>query len=228
MWTVFAPFSEVLDRVRSGPLKEFAGPYFPKAIGALGGAFLGVFVLLLTTIGWGYMGRQVPVPAHYLLAFGPDAPPKARRIQVKASPGYGVDRISGWATHSVTEIFTMNFASPIRVQQDARSKFTPLGWAAFEAALTRSEMVENVMERRLDVKIVPIKPARVIQVKYVDNDPNQRVWSLQIPMLMVYTGASPKPSYRRLMCDVVIVQVDPARDIEGLAIAKLAMSPYNG
>ena len=227
MWVAFAPFSEFIDRVRAGSLKGLAGPYFPKALGALGLAFLGVMGLTLATLGWGVLGRQVPIPAHYLLADGSGKDARARRIQVRISPGYGIDRVTGWATHSVGEIFTMNFASPIHALE-SKSKFTPLGWAAFESALIRSKMVENVRDGRLDVKVVPIKPARVTQVKYVDDDPNQRVWSIQIPLLMVYTGASPKPSYRRLMCDIVVIQINPGQDVEGLSIAKLAMSTYNG
>lgn len=218
MWSLLSVWSELIDRTKSGPWKPYAGPDFERGLGLLGLSFLACLVLLGSGAGVWFWGRQTPVPAHYLV----QADGSTVGISVVKTPSVWLKKVERWSMTAVRDVFTMNFFNAQERVERARPNFTDAGWEYFQAALNSNDVLKEIQSKQLDVTVVPLKTARVInQQSFANLD----VWEVQIPLLVAYTGSS-RPVYRRMICTLQIQQVDPTENIEGMAIAKIFLTPY--
>lgn len=209
--------SDRIDRVRSKPWRGLSGPYFDKALAAAGVAFLCCMLGLTSNISTGWFGRQVPVPAHFLVDGS-----RLTAIPVLATPSLSLNKVERWSEGAVQDIFTMNFFNADDHVAGTQQYFTDLGWSAFQNALASTKILNDLKSRQLEMTVGPLKRARVVKRLSYGNVP---VWEVQIPMFVAYTGAT-RPVYQRVMCSLVVRAVPTTTSVEGLAIAKISLRTY--
>lgn len=219
MWSLFSYVSALIDRPSGAPWRPFVGSDFPRVLGVLGVAVLGCLVLLAASVGLGALGRQIPIPAHFL--YDP-VTHKANRIPLLVSPSMSTIKLERWSMSAARELVSFNFLNADTHFQSQRDKFTDAGWAAFQDAMARTASIQTVKERHLVVTGIPTKRARVTDTLL--NGPALQ-WQVEIPMLISYTGDN-RPVNQSVLCTLILRQVPSSESAHGIAIAKITFRSY--
>jgi intracellular multiplication protein IcmL len=105
-----------------------------------------------------------------------------------------------------------------RLQTSSRF-FTRGGWATFNDALTKSNMLELVTANQQVVTAVPREAPVVIKEGPVDNDiaHNDYQWVVQLPLNVTYLVGA-KEENRPQLITMVIVRVSTLETPDGIAI----------
>lgn len=212
MIQMFKGFSRMVDRVSDAALMPNAD--LSKALGALGLILLATFAVAISAVVARVSSSHRPPPAVFL-----SQGTAHQRVPTLADPSLSVIKIQRWVTRSTREIFSFNFANyDTRIAGD-QVFFTDMGWEAFQQGLTNSKVESRVKTSQLDVFLVPVATARVIDSRVIKHT---LVFRTQMPALMVYKSAS-DIEVKNVMVSISVRQVPTSENPDGLGISDIAL-----
>jgi hypothetical protein len=215
MLALFRPISGLFDRVKEKPL--LPNPDLAKALGACG---LGLIAMLLIAtsaiLARIEVGRRPP-PQVYLVQ------PKmaAKAVPTLPTPSISPTKVQRWTTRTLRQIFSFNFNNFDEHMAQSQVFFTDLGFVAFQDGLVKSKVADRVRESSLDVFLVPVAPARVINAKIISG---VVAYTVQMPVLMVYRSASTTKT-SSMLAIVIVRQVPTYENPDGVGIADIVLRP---
>ena len=129
-------------------------------------------------------------------------------------PNQPTAKVISWSTEAATEIMTFGFNDYRKRLQTSSRFFTRSGWATFNDALTKSNMLELVTSNQQVVTAVPRDAPVVIKEGLLDN---RYQWVLQLPMNVTYQVGT-KEENRPQLITMVITRVPTLDTPDGIAI----------
>jgi intracellular multiplication protein IcmL len=212
MIQLFKPFSAWVDKVPDGPLMP--NPTLAKALGAIGLVVLASLVIAGSAIVARISAAHRPPPAVFLSQNG-----QLQRIQTLTDPSLSTTKLQRWVTRSTREIFSFNFTNYNAHVDEDQVFFTDLGYDAFKQGLVNSKIEDRIKTSQLDVFLVPVSTARVVDIRDYKNGV---VFKTQMPALMIYKSAS-NTEIKSVMVMTSVRQVPTSENPDGLGIADIVL-----
>lgn len=121
-----------------------------------------------------------------------------------------------WASEAVTSIYSYNFVNFRRVFENNKQYFTTEGWTSFLKALTDSQNLKAVQEKKLIVSAVltgaPIvRSEGQLQGRYT--------WVVQMPVLVTYQSANEQSS-QNFIVTLKIRRISTLDNVYGVGISE--------
>lgn len=212
MMQMFKGLSALVDRVSDAPLMP--NPTLAKALGAVGLIILASVVITAASLVARISANHRPPPAVYV-----SQGTGQQRIQTLTDPSLSTVKLQRWVTRSTREIFSFNFNNYDAHVATAQVFFTDLGYEAFKQGLVNSKIESRVKGSQLDVFLVPVATARVVDIKSYKN---AVVFRTQMPALMVYKSAS-NTEIKSVMVLTSVRQVPTSENPDGIGIADIVL-----
>ena len=214
---MFRWISSWFDRRQEKAL--LTNPELKKSLGALGVIFLAGLLVIAGSLVARIHVAHLPKPKVFLVEKG-KAPVLVPTLN---TPSLSQIKVQRWTTRTLREIFSFNFVNYQEHMASISDDFTDLGWNAFLAGLKASKVEDRISQDRLDVYLVPINTARMINVQRFNG---VVVFHLQMDCLMVYRGAT-KTETKPMLADVIVRQIPTSDNPDGVAISDLALHQSN-
>jgi len=95
--------------------------------------------------------------------------------------------ISGWSSVAVKKTYELDFSQDNSQIEAMKTYFTSAGWAAYQAALKKSGIIDAVKQDKLEVSSIVVDDPVVLKtgVSY-----GVRYWTVQMPVLIAFSSAS--------------------------------------
>lgn len=161
-----------------------------------------------------YLGIQQPEYVYYALSSEGSITP----VIPLESPIQSKEQVLSWTSEAVAKAFSMSFANYQSQLDESRFLFTSSGWDGFREALTRSKMLETIIQQKLVSTAVPSQ-APVIVSSGLSSD-GRYAWRLEIPLIVSFDSAS-SVSSQNYMLEVQVQRVPETENPRGLAIGQI-------
>lgn len=135
------------------------------------------------------------------------------------------EALLSWAQEAATASLTYDFVNYRRQISALQDKFTRRGWRNFIRALSASDLFNTVKAKGLVVSATPTAEPPVLNTMVISG---QRVWNIEIPMLVSFESVSER-KVERMKVTLRVVRVDALENDRGLGIEQyLAESMGSG
>lgn len=92
-----------------------------------------------------------------------------------------------WASIAARTAFNLDFVHYDSQLKSAQTNFTPQGWSEFQAALTKSGLLQTVQDNKLEMSAIVSGTPVIISSGVVNG---RYTWRVQLPILVTFTSAS--------------------------------------
>lgn len=202
-------------------LEKLLGPEFKKASRWSDFSVfisLGVLFFLLLT----FFLYSTPKPPQDFLVKGQSN--QVTQIATLSGPILSITKIQSWSARAVKDIFTFDFTNADAHINSVKHYFTSSGWSQFSTSLKNTNLLKTVKNDQLMVSVTPLSPPVAVANPYYVL--GKLVWpDIEVPVLLSYTG-SQAPDNQKMVIHVMLVQVNPAENPDGVEIAGLTKSDY--
>lgn len=193
-------------------------------LGALVLCLFAIVFLIMTLI---YLTRNPPYP----LFFATDKVGRLINVIPVTTPNMSTDDVIKWTINSVQQAFSLDFINYRAQLQSSEKYFTPYGWNNYMQALTQTNNLLAITQRRLIVVAQVVGPPKILAQGILAG---AYAWRFQMPMLVtyMYPPFDKNSRYSNPLNVNVIVQRQPVlQSADGLGIVQiistLATSPSN-
>jgi intracellular multiplication protein IcmL len=186
-----------------------------------------ICLVLLTMIGllafWGvYERTHKPVPQYFATTYDGKLIP----IIPLNLPNMEDNALVQWATEAAVAAYTFNFVNYRKALQDVRIYFTQEGYQNFIKALTESNNLDAVLQKKYVVSAAPTG-APVILQKRVYKEGGEEIgvygWTVQIPMVLSYQSSTNDQVTQNIILDMLIVRMSTLDSPKGVGIASFVV-----
>ena len=125
-----------------------------------------------------------------------------------------------WAGMVATGAYTYSFINYRTKIQELESSFTTTGWKNFSTALTNSDNISAVEQRKLMVSAV-VSGAPVIAHEGLLN--GRYAWRVQIPLVVTYQSSSQRFDESHIVT-MVIIRISTLQNESGIGIEQFVVS----
>jgi len=161
-----------------------------------------------------YLGIRQPEYVYYALSSDGNLTP----VIPLDNPIQSKEQVLSWTSEAVATAFSLSFANYQQQLNDTRYLFTESGWTGFREALTRSRMLETIIQQKLVSTAVPEAAPVIVSSGTVAD--GRYAWRLEIPLLVSLDSAS-AVSQQRFLLEVVVQRVSETENPRGLAIGQI-------
>lgn len=205
---------EVQRQLDESPFME----EYRKKIGMIALSFLTAFLAL----GIFYMSAKMVKPANVQLVGASGAPVLARTMPL---PNQTRQAVKDWARESIQKAYTFDFRSIDQGLASAENYFTPDAWVAFNQAIKKSGLVDDVKKNRFSVALV-LKEEPIIDSGAVIGD-KEVAWKVLVPVTMSFSGDAPTVS-KDMLIRLTIVRVPTTENPKGMGVLQMSSGqiPY--
>lgn len=150
-------------------------------------------------------------------------------LTIAHTPVFSLGKVQSWTGRAVNNIFTFGFLNADDHFSAMRPYFNRTAWASFSASINSTKLVHKVKASSLLVQITPLATPYVAQAPYKVAD--QWVWPrIEVPVMISYIGALNSPSVpsQKVTFILSVLEVSPTESPDGLQIASLVPTSYNG
>lgn len=188
------------------------------ALGAFAISLVVIGILISTII---YI-KRTPYHPYY---FAADNVSRLLQIIPVNTPNMTNDQVMKWTIKAVQGAFTFDYINYHKQLQNAQKYFTPYGWSQYMNALTSSNNLVGVIQRKM-VSLAQVfgQPKLLVQGILA----GAYAWQFQLPLLVTYTSTTDNVSYANPLIITVIVQRQPALEGNaGLGIVQMIAAEAN-
>jgi intracellular multiplication protein IcmL len=173
----------------------------------LGAFALSLVLIAILTVTFFYI-KNYPYHPYYFAADN-----KSRLLQIIPvnTPNMTMDDAVKWTTKAVEAAFTYDYVNFHEQLQNAQKYFTSYGWTQYMNALTASNNLVGVEQRKLIGSATVIPPVKVVNSGILQG---AWAWAFQMPVLITYTKPD-NTAFSNAYVVSVIVQRQPVLEGEG-------------
>lgn len=164
------------------------------------------------------IGVQVLKPSHVYLARRIGAPVGSEKRLVELNlPILTKEAILSWASMTVTEVLTFNFANFNDRLGMFVERFHPEGWTAFVKALYESKAIDTFRSQQLVSTATPSEPA-ILEFEGENPETKEYEWRVRVPIIRKFVTNNDRSDVRKMDVYITIVRVPIIDFPAGMAI----------
>lgn len=164
-----------------------------------------------------YQQKSVPEPVYF--ATNQDG---SLKVMIPLELPYVTDAfIEDFVTKTVLWSFSYDFLNYRNSLQQVRTRYTPEGYQNFIDALTKSENLQTVLEKKFAVTAQFVNPPVITQQGVLPSN-NTYAWRVQMPINLLYVS-SQEQKIQPVVATVVITRVSSLLSENGIATASLIL-----
>lgn len=142
------------------------------------------------------------------------------RLYALSEPVVSKAELLEWAAMAATEANTYDFTNYRKQLQDASQHFTPTGWQYFQEELKRSNNLELVIKKKLNVNAVPTGAPVILGQGLVNG---VYKWRIELPLLLTYQSASEHIA-QPVIVRILVSRVSTLETPKGIQIESFIMA----
>lgn len=164
------------------------------------------------------IGVQVLKPSHVYLARRIGAPIGSEKRLIELNlPILTKEAILSWASMTVTEVLTFNFANFNERLGLSAERFHPEGWKAFVRALYESKAIDTFKNQQLVSTATPSEPA-TLEFEGENPETKEYEWRVRVPIIRKFVTNNDRSDVRKSDVYITIVRVPIIDFPAGMAI----------
>lgn len=136
-------------------------------------------------------------------------------------PHQSFKNLSGWVAEAIRVSYGLSFSKIDDQIADAEYYFTPTGYTMYLKALESSHFKADIVNKRLEVGVVPIQNPVLINS---GTSGDTEFWRIRVPILTSFY-AGEKPVIQNSMVEVLVIRVPAYKNPKGLAITEFNITP---
>lgn len=176
------------------------------------------FCLLLAALALGELGfiffmhYTRPAPTY----FATTSAGGLIEITPLSAPNLNANALLQWATQAATDAYTFNFVDYKESLQEARANFTPSGYQSFLQAIKDSNILDDVLRKKLVVSAVPTNTPVIVNEGIAGD---VYAWRVQLPMLVSFQSST-EVIKQDVVLTMLITRVPTLDSPQGIGIAQ--------
>lgn len=183
----------------------------------LGTLALCIFVIVFLTITLVYLIKHPPYPIY----FATDKVGRLINVIPVTMPNMTTDDVLKWAIDAVQKAYSLDYINYRNQLQSSQKYFTPYGWRNYMQALTLSNNLRAIIERKYVAVAQVVGPPKILAEGILGGS---YAWRFQMPMLItyMYPPFDSNSKYSNPLNVNVIVQRQPIlQSADGLGIVQI-------
>lgn len=197
--------------------QEFFRDGHSKLIIAL---FAAIFVIFFLCLALGYIITHPPQPKYFATSINGRITPLVDLDE----PNQSDSAVLQWANQAAIAAFSYNFVNYHNELMVASTYFTEEGWQQFLDALTASNNLEVVKNKKLIVSAVATRAPIILQKGLLNN---RFSWRVQIPILVTYQSASEFTQQNNIVT-MLITRISTLESPRGIGISQFVVGLASG
>lgn len=194
--------------------------FSPAVSGRLAASKLFALVAILASLG--AFGADILRPKQTY--FVDPVSGHTREVFPLDEPNVTPTSLVNWVTQAVTSAYTLDFYNYQNNIDNLKQYFTINGYDNYLTALKQSGSLQKIIDDKLIVSAVAINSAIVLQEGPIDDVYS---WTVQIPLLLNYQGASTVSTQKTIVANILVNRVPTDLAPKGIGIAQIVDEEYN-
>lgn len=124
-----------------------------------------------------------------------------------------------WSNMAVIAAYTFSFVNWQKQLEQASNYFTTEGWKDFQSSLKESNVLKDVLDKKLVMNAVANSTPVVEQEGIINGD---YTWKVQLPLTLTFQSAATSTTQRNVIVNMLITRVPLSKNPKGIAIAEFS------